>query len=280
MPEPAGRHDHHRQLETAGPGPALVAGHFEEVNCVETVVAELDLGHGPAAGVGDAHGAADDAALVERRIPGGLQPLRGGEDAAQRRADVLAEDVGDAEVFLAVVQGEADGLYQGGHATAVVKVSLCNPRGTPRPPGWARTCACTRRRPSAPARPAPPPAPPRPRCKLLRGSVLSSKGSRRPASTSFRSKNTIGSASFRTRWAPVDDEWPCSRENRRLQHVGLALPAAVVHGAADGVPAGDHVVAVHHLAGDAERPAPVDDVALAVLAGGSRRYSPTRYWSL
>ena len=39
-----------------------------------------------------------------------LQALRGGEDAAQRRADVLAEDVGDAEVLLAVVQGHADGL--------------------------------------------------------------------------------------------------------------------------------------------------------------------------
>ena len=33
-----------------------------------------------------------------------LQPLRGGEDAAQRRADVFAEDVGDAEVLFAVVK--------------------------------------------------------------------------------------------------------------------------------------------------------------------------------
>ena len=111
----ARRHHHHRQLVLARAGPALVAGHFEEVDGVESVVAELDLGDGPAAGVGDAHRRADDAALVERRVPGRLESLRGGEDAAQRRADVLAEHVGDAEVFLAVVQGEADGLNERGH---------------------------------------------------------------------------------------------------------------------------------------------------------------------
>ena len=99
-----------------GAGPALIAGHLEQVDGVEAVVAELDLADGPAAGVGDAHGRADDAALVERRVPGGLQPLRGGEDAAQRRADVLAEDVGHAEVLLAVVQRQADGLDQRGHS--------------------------------------------------------------------------------------------------------------------------------------------------------------------
>ena len=47
-----------------------------------------------------------------------LQALRGGEHAAERRADVLAEDVGDAEVLLAVVQGQADGLNQRRHRTS------------------------------------------------------------------------------------------------------------------------------------------------------------------
>ncbi len=111
----ARRHHHHRQIVLAGARPALVAGHFEEVDGIESVVAELDLGHGPAAGVGDAHRRADDAALVERRVPRSFQTLRGGEDAAQRRADILAEHVGDAEVFLAVVEGEANGLNQRGH---------------------------------------------------------------------------------------------------------------------------------------------------------------------
>ena len=46
---------------------------------------------------------------------------------------------------------------------------------------------------------------------------------------------------------------------------GRRVAADVVHRPADGVPAGDRVVAVHHLAGDAERLAAVDDVALAVL---------------
>ena len=115
MPEPVGVISDHRHVVVAGAGPALVAGDLEQVDGVEAVVAELDLADGPAAGVGDAHRRADDAALVERRVPGGLEPLRGGEDAAQRRADVLAEDVGDAEVRLAVVQGHADGLNHGRH---------------------------------------------------------------------------------------------------------------------------------------------------------------------
>ena len=39
-----------------------------------------------------------------------LRPCVAGEDAAERRADVLAEDVGDAEVLLADVERHADGL--------------------------------------------------------------------------------------------------------------------------------------------------------------------------
>src|SRR5262249_35543247 len=62
-------HDDHRQVEVAGAGPALVAGDFQEVDRVEAVVAELDFGHGTAAGIGDAHRHADDAALIERRVP-------------------------------------------------------------------------------------------------------------------------------------------------------------------------------------------------------------------
>src|ERR1019366_7722 len=111
----ARRHHHHRQFILAGPGPALIAGYFKEVNYVEAVIAELDFGDRPAAGIGDAHGRADDSALVQRRIPGGFQTLRRGENAAQRWADVLSENVGDAEVFLAVVESEANGLHEGGH---------------------------------------------------------------------------------------------------------------------------------------------------------------------
>jgi len=45
-----------------------------------------------------------------------FQALRRGEDAAQRRADVFAEHVGDAEMLLAVVEGETDGLNECGHS--------------------------------------------------------------------------------------------------------------------------------------------------------------------
>ena len=109
-----GHHDH-RQGEVARAGPALVAGDLEQVDGVEAVVAELDLGDGASAGVGDAHGHADDAAFIEGAVPGGAQPLSGGEDAAERRADVLAEDVGDSEMFLAVVQRHSNGLNQRRH---------------------------------------------------------------------------------------------------------------------------------------------------------------------
>ena len=163
----ARRHHHHRQFVLAGPGPALVAGDFEEVDGVEAVVAELDLGHGPAAGVGDAHGRADDAALVERRVPGGLEALRGGEDAAQRRADVLAEDVGDAEVLLAVVEGEANGLYERGHkrfsgqVDSEPRVRERSSSGRSPAPLRSRLCLLT-------ATPCNPPGRPHPRCSARR----------------------------------------------------------------------------------------------------------------
>src|SRR5262249_32979511 len=113
------RHDDNRHVVVAVAGPALVAGDLEQVDGVEAVVAELDFGNRPAAGIGDAHGGTDDAAFIERRVPRGAQPLRGGEDAAQRRADILAEDVGDAEVLLTVVQCHANSLNESGHATSL-----------------------------------------------------------------------------------------------------------------------------------------------------------------
>ena len=109
------RHEHDGHVEMPGPGPALIAGHLQQIDGVEAVVAELNLADRPAAGVGDAHGHADDAAFIERRIPGGLEPLRGREDAAQRRADVLAEDVGHAQVGFAIVQRQTNRLNESGH---------------------------------------------------------------------------------------------------------------------------------------------------------------------
>ena len=72
MPAPVGVITTMRHVEVAAAGPALVAGDLEHVDDVEGVVAELDLADRPAAGVGDAHRGADDAALVERRVPRGL----------------------------------------------------------------------------------------------------------------------------------------------------------------------------------------------------------------
>src|SRR5205085_6489912 len=112
----AGRgHEHDGHVVPAAGGPPLVAGELEQVHDVEGVVAELDLADGPAAGVGDAQGGAEDAALVEWGVPGGAEALRGGEHAAERRPDVLAQHVGDAEVLLAVVQRHAASLNERGH---------------------------------------------------------------------------------------------------------------------------------------------------------------------
>ena len=51
-----------------------------------------------------------------------LQTLRGGEDAAERRPDIFAEDIGDAEMFFAVVEGQANGLNEGGHEIAALRL--------------------------------------------------------------------------------------------------------------------------------------------------------------
>ena len=91
-------------------GPALIAGDLEHVHHVEGVIGELDLANRPPAGVGDPHRGADDAALVERRVPGRPESLRDGEHSTQRRPDILAKDVRDAEVLLAVMQCHAHGL--------------------------------------------------------------------------------------------------------------------------------------------------------------------------
>ncbi len=85
----------------------------------EPVIAELDFANRLAAGISNAHRGGNDAAFVERRIPGGAQALSGGENAAQRRADIFAEDVGDAEVLFAVVQGHANGLDHRCHQLAL-----------------------------------------------------------------------------------------------------------------------------------------------------------------
>ena len=123
-----GRHDDDGHVVAAGGGPALVAGQLQHVERIEGVVAELDFADGPAAGVGDAHRGAEDAAFVERGIPGGLEPLRGGEDAAERRADVLAEHIGDAEMRLAVMQRHADGLDECGHDDVLFAIEHRMPR--------------------------------------------------------------------------------------------------------------------------------------------------------
>src|SRR5436309_8423155 len=59
-----------------------------------------------------------------------------------------------------------------------------------------------------------------------------------------------------------------------LQHVGLSLLTAVSHRPLGRVPASDRIVAVHDLAGNAERLAPVDDVFFGVQALGRRGNAP------
>ena len=111
-----GSHHDDRHVESAGAGPTLIACDLQKVDDVEGVVGELDFEDRFAAAVGDSHRRADQSALVERGIPRGSQTLRGGEDAAERRADVFAEDVGYAEIRLAVVEGQPNCLNESRHA--------------------------------------------------------------------------------------------------------------------------------------------------------------------
>src|SRR5262249_60279653 len=92
-----------------------VPGSLGRAGGVEAELEDLNSPPRPTAGVRDPHRHADDAALVERRVPGGLEPLRRGEDTPERRPDILAEDIGDAEVLLAIMKGHANGLDEGGH---------------------------------------------------------------------------------------------------------------------------------------------------------------------
>ena len=59
-----------------------------------------------------------------------------------------------------------------------------------------------------------------------------------------------------------------------FEHVGRSRRSAMVHGALDGEPARDRVVAVDDFAGDAERFAAVDDAARGVLGAVRRRDAP------
>jgi len=88
---------------------------LEQVDGVVRVVAELDLAHVAAAGEPEADRGAYDAALVQRRIPRALDSLGGGEGAAERRAHVLAEHVGQIVALLRDVQRHPDGLDHGRH---------------------------------------------------------------------------------------------------------------------------------------------------------------------
>src|SRR5262249_15964706 len=95
---------------------------LQQVDGVEAIVAELNLGDGPAARVGNAHRHADDPALIEGRVPGGLEALCGGKDASQWWPDILAEDVGDAEARLTVVKCQTNSLYERGHRSRKSRV--------------------------------------------------------------------------------------------------------------------------------------------------------------
>ncbi len=98
-----------------------------------------------------------------------------------------------------------------------------------------------------------------------------SAASRNPASRSFLLEHARwGRFSPLMRKAPDRGRVAVQPRHQRLEHVGPALAANIIHGARDGVPAGDRVVAIDHFAGDAERLAAVDDVYLAVLAAGRR----------
>ena len=162
---------------------------------------------------------------------------------------------------------------------AVSTATPCNRPDRPHPPGWGRRCI-------SPCRPA----------------------------VGMASRSTSSRAASTSAWA---SSWTCSSvagiEHARLEQPLLEEPdanparpgragprwtkngrtagtpcassmngrrcrAAIVHRPADGVPAGDRVVAVDHFARDAERLAAVDDVLLAVLACRPTSRCPSRCW--
>ncbi len=115
------RHEHEGDVVGAVRRPVGVARDLEEVDGVERVVTELDLGDRLLASECEPDAHPDDPPLVQGRVPRRLQPLSGREDAAEGRADVLAEDVGDAEVCLTHVKRHAHGLNDGGHQPSSVR---------------------------------------------------------------------------------------------------------------------------------------------------------------
>ena len=66
--------------------------------------------------------------------------------------------------------------------------------------------------PSAAARAAPGPTPHRPRPGLPRGPARWSRWSTMPASSSLLLEQAMQSGSFLTRSAPLEEEWPLSRD--------------------------------------------------------------------
>ena len=118
---PTGRHDHDGHVKLAVARPALITGNFEYIQSVEGVIAELDLRHRPAAGIGNPQGRSQDAAFIQGRVPGRFQALRGREDASEGRTDVLSEDIGDAQVLLGIVQSHSNRLNQCRHKPPELK---------------------------------------------------------------------------------------------------------------------------------------------------------------
>ncbi len=138
-----GGHDHHGQVPVTVRRPRRVAGQLEQVDGVVDVVAELNFGDGALPRHGEAHGHADDAALVERRVPRGFETLRAGEHASQGGAGVFTENVGHPEVLFGVVQRHANGLSHVGHNVSLLGSAVSQRVGRGRvhrnrrgPTGW------------------------------------------------------------------------------------------------------------------------------------------------
>jgi hypothetical protein len=110
-----GRHQHERTIEIPGGRPAHSPCKLHQIDDIERIVAKLNLCDRALSGERKSNRGAHDSSFVEGRIPCGPQALRLREDATERRSDVLAEDIGDAEPRLAHVKGEPYGLNDGSH---------------------------------------------------------------------------------------------------------------------------------------------------------------------